>query len=53
VPDPSAAPAISGTVVAAGAIHNVSLIRLWTQDEIAKVRQTASQLRGKYSPPGS
>ena len=52
VPDPSAAPAISGTVVAAGAIHNVSLIRLWTQDEIAKVRQTASQLRGKYSPPG-
>jgi uncharacterized protein with GYD domain len=53
VPDPSAAPAISGTVVAAGAIHNVSLIRLWTQDEIVKVRQTASQLRGKYSPPGS
>src|ERR1700676_3264606 len=53
VPDPSAAPAISGTVVAAGAVHNVSLIRLWTQDEIAKVRQTASQLRGKYSPPGS
>ena len=46
VPDPSAAPAISGTVVASGAIHNVSLIRLWTQDEIAKVRQTASQLRG-------
>ena len=34
VPDPSAAPAISGTVVAAGAIHNVNLIRLWTQDEI-------------------
>jgi uncharacterized protein with GYD domain len=53
VPDPSAAPAISGTVVAAGAIHNVSLIRLWTQDEIIKVRETASQLRGKYSPPGS
>ena len=52
VPDPSAAPAISGTVVASGAIHNVSLIRLWTQDEIAKVRQTAGQLRGKYSPPG-
>jgi uncharacterized protein with GYD domain len=53
VPDPSAAPAISGTVVAAGAIHNVNLIRLWTQDEIAKVRQTATQLRGKYSTPGS
>ncbi|MCK1336001.1 GYD domain-containing protein [Bradyrhizobium sp. 38] len=53
VPDPSAAPAISGTVVASGAIHNVNLVRLWTQDEIAKVRQTVSQLRGKYSQPGS
>jgi uncharacterized protein with GYD domain len=53
VPDPSAAPAISGTVVASGPIHNVNLVRLWTQDEIAKVRQTVSQLRGKYSQPGS
>src|ERR1700675_4909574 len=44
VPDPSAAPAISGVVLASGAIHHVNLIRLWTQDEIAKVRQTASQL---------
>src|SRR6476659_8581283 len=38
VPDPSAAPAISGTVVAAGAIQNVTLSRLWTQDEIMQVR---------------
>jgi len=53
VPDPSAAPAISGTVVAAGAIHHVNLTRLWTQDEITKVRQMASELRGKYRPPGS
>ena len=53
VPDPSAAPAISGTVVASGAIHNVSLTRLWTQDEITKVRQLVSELRGKYRPPGS
>jgi uncharacterized protein with GYD domain len=53
VPDPSAAPAISGTVVASGAIHNVSLTRLWTQDEITLVRQKAVQLRGSYSPPGS
>jgi uncharacterized protein with GYD domain len=52
VPDPAAAPAISGTVVASGALHHVNLIRLWTQDEIAKVRHTASQLKGKYSPPG-
>ncbi|MDN4986511.1 GYD domain-containing protein [Bradyrhizobium arachidis] len=53
VPDPSAAPAISGTVVASGAIHHVNLTRLWTQDEITKVRQMASELRGKYRPPGS
>src|SRR4051812_13639922 len=52
VPDPTAAPAISGTVVASGAIHNVSLTRLWTQDEITLVRQRAVQLRGSYTPPG-
>jgi uncharacterized protein with GYD domain len=52
VPDPTAAPAISGTVVAAGAVHNVTLTRLWTQDEITQVRQKAVQLRGAYSPPG-
>ena len=52
VPDPNSAPAISGTVVAAGAIHNVNLTRLWTQDEITKVRQKAAELRGSYRPPG-
>ena len=52
VPDPNAAPAISGTVVASGAIHNVNLTRLWTQDEIMLVRQKAVQLRGSYTPPG-
>ena len=52
VPDPNAAPAISGTVVAAGAIHNAHLTRLWTQDEIMKVRQKAAELRGSYRPPG-
>lgn len=52
VPDPTAAPAISGTVVAAGAVHNVTLTRLWTQEEIAQVRQKAVQLRGAYTPPG-
>lgn len=53
VPDPGAAPAIVGTVVASGAIHNASLTRLWTQDEIKKVRETASKLRGAYTPPGN
>jgi uncharacterized protein with GYD domain len=52
VPDPVAAPAISGTVVASGAIHNAHLTRLWTQDEITQVRLKAVQLRGAYTPPG-
>ena len=52
VPDPNAAPAISGTVIAAGAIQNARLTRLWTQDEIMQVRQKAVELRGSYKPPG-
>src|ERR1700738_3455764 len=44
VPDPGAAPAICGVVVAAGTLHNAELKRLWTQDEIIKVRQKASKL---------
>jgi len=52
VPDPNAAPAMSGILVASGAAHNVTLTRLWTQDEIKHVRQKASQLRGAYKAPG-
>ena len=51
VPDPSAAPAITGVVVAAGTLHNVKLTRLMTQDEVMQVRQKASQLRGAYKAP--
>ena len=53
VTDPNSAPAISGIVLATGAVHNVHLTRLWTQDEIAQVRQKAVKLRGSYTPPGS
>jgi uncharacterized protein with GYD domain len=52
VPDPSVAPAITGVVVASGAIQNVKLTRLLTQEEVVKVRQTASKLRAAYTPPG-
>jgi uncharacterized protein with GYD domain len=52
VPDPSAAPAMTGVVVESGALHHVKLTRLWTQDEIKQVRQKASELRGAYKPPG-
>ena len=51
VPDPSAAAAISGIVVATGTLHNVQLKRLLTQDEVVQVRQKAAQLRGSYTPP--
>ena len=52
VPDPTVAPAISGVVVAAGAMQNVKLVRLFTPDEIKVVRQHASKLKAVYSPPG-
>ena len=52
VPDPAAAAAISGVVTAGGAIHNVKLTRLLTQDEVTHVRQTAAKFRGAYKPPG-
>jgi uncharacterized protein with GYD domain len=52
VPEPSAAAAICGVVVASGAIHNTKLIRLLTQEEVTHVRHTASKLRSSYSAPG-
>jgi len=52
VPDPNSAPAISGTVIASGAVHNAHLTRLWTPDEITQVRQKAAKLRNAYTPPG-
>jgi uncharacterized protein with GYD domain len=51
VPEPGAAAAISGVVVASGALHNVKLVRLLTQDELSHIRQKASQLRGAYKAP--
>src|ERR1700761_1751195 len=45
VPDPGAAPAISGVVVASGTLQNVKLTRLLTQDEVMQVRERASKLR--------
>ena len=53
VPDPNSASAMSGVVIASGAVHNVTLTRLWTPDEITQVRQKAVQLKSAYSPPGS
>jgi uncharacterized protein with GYD domain len=52
VADPSAAAAISGVGVASGAVHNVTLTRLLTQEEVSHVRHTAAKLRCAYKPPG-
>jgi uncharacterized protein with GYD domain len=52
VPDPEAAPAIAGIAVAGGAIHNLKLTRLMTQDEVGKVRQKARDFRSAYKAPG-
>ena len=52
VPDPEAAPAIVGVAVAGGAIHNVKLTRLMTQEEVGKVRQKGRDLRASYKAPG-
>ena len=52
MPDPNVAPALSGVVVASGALQNVELKRLWTPEEITPVRQTASKLRSAYKLPG-
>jgi uncharacterized protein with GYD domain len=52
VPDPSMASAISGIVVASGALQNVRLMRLYTQEEVVQVCQKAAKLRAAYTPPG-
>ena len=53
VPDPGAAPAIVGIVVAAGTLQNVKLTRLLTQDEIIPVRQKAAQFAPPTARPAS
>jgi len=52
VPDPAMAPAVCGVATSSGAVHNVKLERLFTQEEIVGIRQKAAQIRGAYKPPG-
>jgi uncharacterized protein with GYD domain len=52
VPDPEMAPAISAIAFAGGAIQNVKLTRLLTQDELKSIQQKGRQLRAAYKPPG-
>ena len=52
VPDPEMAPAIAAVAFAGGAIQNVKLTRLLTQDELKSIQQKGRQLRSAYAPPG-
>ena len=52
VPDPITAPSISGVIAASGAVQNIRLMRLLSQDEVVNVRKKAAQLRGSYKAAG-
>ena len=52
VPDPDMAASIGGVAVAGGAVQNLKLTRLFTQDEIKNVQQKARKLRSAYKAPG-
>jgi hypothetical protein len=52
VPEPGSAAAISGIAVAGGAIQNVKLTRLLTQEEVSGVRKIAREIRTSYRAPG-
>ena len=50
--DPLAAPAITSVITSSEAVHNVRMMRLFTQDEVVTIRQTAKKIRGSYKVPG-
>ncbi len=50
--EPEAAAAITGTVVSSGAVQNVKMIRLWTNEEMNSTRQKRLQLHKCYKAPG-
>jgi uncharacterized protein with GYD domain len=52
VPDPDMAPAIAGVGVAAGAVQNVQLIRLFSMDEVKTIREKRTRITAAYKPPG-
>ena len=51
MPDPLAAPAISGIVAASGALKDIKFFRLLSQEEVVEVRKKAAKLRKSYKPP--
>lgn len=52
VPDPEFAPAITAMAVAAGALQNARLTRLFTMAEMRSIREKRMKLAAVYKPPG-
>lgn len=52
VSDPEMSAAISGVVVAEDVLHNVSVTRLYTAEQMKSVRQKRMQLAAAYKAPG-
>ncbi len=52
VPDPTSAPSISGVITASGAVKDIRLMRLLSQDEVVSVRKKAADIRGSYKAAG-
>jgi uncharacterized protein with GYD domain len=52
VPDPGAAAAISGVVIANEVLRNVKITRLLTVEEVTHVRQLAGKAHAAYKAPG-
>jgi uncharacterized protein with GYD domain len=50
--DPIAAAAINAVAVSGGALTNARFGRLWTDDEVAAIRQKRTQIEGAYNAPG-
>lgn len=52
VADPEMAVATAGTAVESGALQNCRMTRLFTSDEMNRIRQKRRQIAGAYRPPG-
>ncbi len=50
--DPRVAPAVAGVVASSGALQNIKMQRLFSEDEVAAIRQKRIQLQGSYKAPG-
>ena len=50
--EPSVAPAIASLVASSDGVHNVKFQRLFSEDEVAAVRQKRIQLQASYRAPG-